>query len=259
MFDPRVHPAALSDQDLETLRFFGLDSVVLVSDATVHPPRPEAHFAHFETLLGRELRRFERAGFATRVALGVHPAALPRRGLLHVLERLPTFLKGGKVAALGLLGLVHGTEAEVEALLEQLTLAHALGLPALVTTPARQREAVTRRLLLALREGPLPPDRILVDGAVGRTVRTIRGLGYWTGLTVHPEHLSAEKAVALVRALGPERLILDSAIGDGASDLLALPRTVRLLGRAGLTRGVVGRVSRGNAAALLGLGVASSG
>lgn len=253
MLDPRVHPEALSDQDLETLRFFGLDSLVLVSDATVHPPRPEAIFEHFEHLLAAQVPRFERAGFTTRVALGVHPSVIPRRGLSHVLEVLPTYLKGGKVAALGLLGLSHGTEAEAEALLEQLALAQTLGLPALVSTPHRAREAVTRRLLTVLKAAKLPPERIMIDGAVGRTARAIRGLGYWTGLTVHPEHLTSEKAVALVRTLGPERLILDTAIGDGACDLLALPRTIRLLERAGLTHAVIGRVSRTNASILLGL------
>ena len=256
MLDPRVHPGALNDQDLETLRFFGLSAVVLVSDATVHPAQPDALFAHFERLLTLEVPRFERAGFTTRVALGVHPAVVPRRGLSHILETLPTYLKGGKVAALGLLGLAHGTEAEKEALLEQLALAQSLGLPALVTTPHREREAVTRQLLTVLKSAELPPERILIDGAVGRTVRTIRGLGYWTGLTLHPEHLTAEKAVALVRSLGPERLVLNTATGDGASDLLALPRAVRLLERAGLTHGVINRVSHANAAGLLGLSAA---
>jgi uncharacterized protein len=253
VLDPRVHPGALSDQDLETLRFFGLDGVVLVSDATVHPPSPEALFAHFEQLLEVELPRFERAGISARVALGVHPAVVPPRGLGHVLEMLPGYLKGGKVAALGLLGLATGSEAEVEALLEQLAVARSLGLPAIVTTPQRQREPVTKRLLTVLKGARLPPERTLIDGAVGRTVRTIRALGYWTGLTLHPEHLAPEKAVSLVRALGPERLILDTAAGDGASDIVALARTVRLLERAGLTRGVVARVSHGNAAALFGL------
>jgi uncharacterized protein len=247
MLDPRVHPAALTDQDLETLQRFGVDRVLLVCDGTVHPATPSAHFAHFEHLLGYEVARFHRAGLQARVCLGVHPAALPRRGLGHVLEALPTWLKGGKVAALGLLGLVRGTEAEEEALKEQLSLARRLGLPALVTTPVRDREAITRRLLTVLKSARLPRERILVDGAVGRTVRTILALGFWTGLTLHPEHLTAERAVALVRALGPERLVLDTGVGDGASDLLALPRAVHLLEKGGLTRGVVRRVAGGNA------------
>jgi hypothetical protein len=168
------------------------------------------------------------------------------------LEELPAWLRGGKVAALGLLGLWRGGAAEEEALLEQLALARRLNVPALVATPHRDREAMTRRLLLVLKQSKLPPSRILIDGAVGRTVKTIRALGYWTGLTLHPEHLSAEKAVALVRALGPERLVLDTAIGDGPGDLLALPRARHLLEKAGLTRSVVDRVTRANATTLLG-------
>jgi uncharacterized protein len=254
MLDPRVHPGALEDRDLETLRFFGVETLVLVSDATVHPAQPKALLAAFDHLLGVEVPRFERAGFVTRVALGVHPAVVPHRGLTHVLETLPTYLKGGKVVALGLLGLSRGGEAEEEALLAQLELASSLSLPAMITTPHRHREAITRRLLTVLQAAPLAPDRILIDGAVGRTARIIRELGYWTGLTLHPEHLSPERAVALVRTLGPGRLVLDTATGDGARDLLALPRAVRLLERSGLTRGVVARVSHRNAAALLGLG-----
>jgi predicted metal-dependent TIM-barrel fold hydrolase len=251
MFDPRVHPAALTDQDLETLQRFGLRRVLLVCDGSVHPATPAAHFAHFEHLLGPQVLRFERAGLSPRVCLGVHPTALPRRGLSHILETLPGYLKGGKVAALGVLGLARGTEAEEEALLEQLALARRLGLSALVATPLRNREPMTRRLLTVLKASRLPRERILVDGAVGRTVRTILSLGFWTGLTVHPEHLTAERAVALVASLGPERLVLDTSVGDGGSDLLALPRVVHLLGRAGLTRSVVRRVSEGNATSWL--------
>lgn len=251
MFDPRVHPAALTSQDLDTLLFFGVTRVILVSDATVHPPNPEALFEHFEHLLEVELPRFEQAGLIARVALGVHPLVVPRRGLGHVLDTLPTYARRGKVAALGLLGLARGGPAEEEALLEQLALARRLNLPALVATPHRNRERITRRLLTVLREAKLPPERILVDGAVGQTIRTILGLGFWTGLTLHPEHLTPEKAVAFVRALGAERLVLNTAIGDGAADLLALPRAVHLLEKAGLSRRVITRVTDSNAATFL--------
>lgn len=255
LFDPRVHPAGLSDQDLETLQFFGVRGVVVVADATVHPATPEALFAHYEHLLTREVPRFERAGLKAWAALGVHPAALPRRGLFHVLETLPTFLKGGRVVALGLLGLARGDDAEVEALLEQLSLANELNLPALVTTPNREREPITKRLLSTLQGAALPPERILVDGAVGRTVRTIRELGFHAGLTLHPDHLTVEKAVTLVRQLGPERLVLATAAGDGASDILSLSRAAHRLEKAGLSRRVVARVTCENAAALLGVEV----
>jgi predicted metal-dependent TIM-barrel fold hydrolase len=255
LVDPRVHPQALDERDLETLLQFGITGVVAVSDATVFPHTPDGLFAHFDHLLGVELPRLERAGLHAWAALGVHPAVLPRRGLLHVLETLPSYLSGGRVVALGLLGLSRGGAHEEEALLEQLALARRFNLPALVTTPTTQREAVTRRLLTVLRAGKLPPERVLVDGAVGRTVRLIRELGFFAGLTLHPDHLPVERAVTLVKQLGPTRLVLSSAAGNGASELLAVSRAAHRMLAAGLSRRVVQRVARDNAATLLGLRV----
>lgn len=256
LVDPRVHPQALDDRDLETLLVFGVTGVVLVADATAFPHTPAGLFEHFEHLLAKQLPRFERAGLHAWAALGVHPAVVPRRGLLHVLETLPSYLSGGKVVALGLLGLQQGGPHEEEALLEQLAVARRFNLPALVTTPVAQRETITRRLLTVLRDGKLPPGRILVDGAVKRTVRVIRELGFFAGLTLHPDHLTVERAVALVRQLGPERLVLSSAAGDGASDLLALSRAANRLVATGLSRRVAERVARDNVAGLLGLSAA---
>jgi predicted metal-dependent TIM-barrel fold hydrolase len=253
LFDPRIHPAALTDQDLETLQIFGVRGVVVVADATAHPPTPEGLFAHFDELLGTHLPRLERSGLKAWAALGVHPRALPLRGLGQILEALPSYFRGGKVVALGQLGLSRGDEREEEALVEQLALAQRFQRPAIVSAPGLDKERVTRRLLAALQRSKMSPARILVDGAVGRTVRTIRELGYFAGLTLHPDHLSVEKAVALVRSLGPERLVLDTAAGDGASDILALGRAAHRLAKAGLSSRVIRRVTLDNAATLFGV------
>jgi predicted metal-dependent TIM-barrel fold hydrolase len=252
-FDPRIHPAALTDQDLETLQIFGVRAVLAVADATAHPPTPEGIFEHFDELLGKQLPRLERSGLRAWAALGVHPRVLPHRGLGQVLEALPGYFKGGKVVALGQLGLSKGDEREEEALLEQLSLAQQFNLPAIVSAPGLEKERLTRKLLAALTRSELSPKRVLIDGAVGKTVRIIRELGYFAGLTLHPDHLSVEKAVTLVRALGPERLVLDTAGGDGASDILALGRAAHRLSRAGLSSKVIRRVTLDNAVTLFGV------
>ncbi|MDP2273545.1 MAG: TatD family hydrolase [Archangium sp.] len=252
-FDPRIHPATLTDQDLETLQIFGVRAVLAVADATAHPATPEGLFAHFDELLGTQLPRLERSGLRAWAALGVHPRVLPHRGLGQVLEALPGYFKGGKVLALGQLGLSKGDEREEEALLEQLALAHQFNRPAIVSAPGMEKERLTRKLLAVLQRSELEAGRILVDGAVGKTVRIIRELGFYAGLTLHPDHLTVEKAVALVRALGPERLVLDTAGGDGASDILALGRAAHRLAKGGLSAKVVRRVTRDNAATLFGV------
>ncbi len=252
-FDPRIHPAALTDQDLETLQIFGVRAVLAVADASAHPATPEGLFAHFDELLGTQLPRLERSGLRAWAALGVHPRVLPHRGLGQVLEVLPGYFKGGKVVALGQLGLARGDEREEEALLEQLALAHQFNRPAIVSAPGVDKERLTRKLLAVLQRSELEAGRILVDGAVGKTVRIIRELGFFAGLTLHPDHLSVEKAVTLVRLLGPERLVLDTAAGDGASDILALGRAAHRLAKGGLSAKVVRRVTRDNAATLFGV------
>lgn len=250
MFDPRIHPRALSDQDLETLQIFGVRRVIAVADATAHPATPEGVFAHWDELLGTQLPRLQRAGFEAWVSLGVHPVAVPRRGLAQLIDALPHYFRGGRVIALGLLGLLKGDEAEQEALLEQLAVAERFHKAAIVAAPGLEKERVTRLLLQTLQGSALPKHRILVDGTVGRTVRAVRELGFHAGLTLHPDHLTVERAVALVRTLGPQRLILDSAAGDGASDILSLGRAAHRLAKAGLSKRVVARVTRENAEAL---------
>jgi predicted metal-dependent TIM-barrel fold hydrolase len=253
LLDPRIHPAALSDQDLETLQIFGVRGVVVVADSTAHPATPEGLFEHFEALLGEEVPRLERAGLRAWAALGVHPRVLPHRGLGQVLDALPHYFRSGKVVALGQLGLARGDEREQEALLEQLALAQRFNKAAIVSAPGVEKERLTRRLLATLERSKLGRARVLLDGAVGRTVRAIRELGYVAGLTLHPDHLAVEKAVALVRTLGPERLVLDTAAGDGASDFLALGRAAHRLEKAGLSSRVIRRVTMDNAAALFGV------
>lgn len=259
MFDVRLHPAHLRDQDLETLHRFGVTRAVAVADAS---PKPEAAaiLEHFDELLDVQLPRLEKAGIRARAALGVHPYAVPRRGLSHVLEALPARCTQGRVVAIGMVGLARGTDAEVEALREQLALAHRLSLPIFITTGAVDREKLTRRVLFELERffetetpepGRLSRDHVLLDGATGRTVRAIKALGFTAGLSLHPDALTVEKAVALVRALGPERLVLSTAAGDGAGDMLALARAEHRLVRAGLSRSVVARVTDRNAALLL--------
>lgn len=253
VFDLRLHPTTLSDQDLESLRFFGVTGVVLVADSSP-TATADALLTHFEALTTCQWRRFERAGFETRVALGIHPLSVPARGLHRVLDALPSFFVSGRVVALGLLGLARGGPLEEEAFDAQLRLARRLKLPVIVSAPLIKRETMTKRLLTHLRASKLPAERVVVDGANAKTVKLILGRGHVAGLTLHPDQLTVEKAVPLIRTLGADRVVLSAAAGDGATDLLALPRAANRLTQSGLTRGVVSRVAGQNARAFLGLG-----
>ena len=248
LFDAHLHPEGVSDQDLESLHFFGVTTALVAADHSPIHAKVKSILGHFDDIVQRQLPRLEAAGIRAYAALGVHPGALPRRGLTEVLSALPSYFRGGKVVALGEVGLHLGGEAEEEAFLGQVELARKLKLALLVHTPSKDKERLTRRTLTLLKASLIPPAQVLVDHASPRTVRLILACGYHAGLTVHPEELSAEQTVALVRKLGAERLLLDSDSGDGAGDLLGMARAASLLAKAGLSERVVARVGFDNAA-----------
>ncbi len=251
MFDARVYPSGLADADLQTLVFFGVKKVLA---AALPPPGPAtvaSITAQLDDLLKKQLPRLQREGLDPWAAVGVPARALPRRGLGELLNGLPALFEHPRAKAIGPLELWKGGESEEEAFTEQLKLARRLRLAVWVATWGPEREALTRRALQLLKASNVDPARVLVDGAVAKTVKLIRACGYTAGLTVHPDGLKAEEAVTLVKKLGAEGLALSTAAGFGASDLLGLARATHLLEEAGLSRGVVARVTSGNVAAML--------
>ncbi|MHB8873102.1 MAG: TatD family hydrolase [Myxococcaceae bacterium] len=247
LFDAQLDPWGLSDEDLGNLRFFGLEAAVLAASSSPGHATPRAIFEHFEALVRVQLPRFERAGIRAFAALGVHPRGLPRRGLSAVLSELPGYFQGGRVVAVGEIGLALGGEAEEEALSLQLALARRLNLPVLVHTPRKNKEPLTRRALNLLRASGLPASQVLVNHVSAKTVRLALECGHFAALTVHPDELAAEEVVQLVRRYGSERLVLDSGHGG---EMLGLARVAARLVKAGLTLSVVERVARENATEL---------
>jgi predicted metal-dependent TIM-barrel fold hydrolase len=254
LFDAELYPLALRPGDLADLRFFGVAGALVPSGEVPGPATPEALRRSWEALLAEGVGRLRRAGLAGVAALGIPARRAPWRGLEALHGELPDFLGRPHVAALGAIGLEEGGAREEAVFGRQLELARELRLRVVVRTPWRAKERLTRRTLALLLELTIDPERVLVLRADARTVRMIRACGYMAALS-----LSAgggdpvDEAVRLVRALGAEGLALGSGAGDGAGDLLALPRTAGRLARAGLSPAVVRRVCGGNARRFLGV------
>ena len=248
IFDAHLHPRGLNDQDLESMRFFGVTSALAVSFASPLPATSAELLSDFDDIVRTQLPRLERAGIHGYAALGVDPRCAPRRGLSEVLAALPHYFQGGKVVAIGEIGLQRGGAAEEEVFIEQLNLARRLMVRVLVHTPGPEKERLTRRILSILRDCGIAREKILVDHTNAKTVRLVLECGHYAGLTLHPDELRSEEAVKLVRRLGSERLILNTNSGNGAGDILAIARAVNLMRKAQLPLKVIERVSMKNAA-----------
>lgn len=254
-FDPFLHAGALRPRDVEDLRFFGVSGALVPSGEAAPATAAGVRRGWAEVL--RAVRRLRKSGLSAFAALGVSPRAIPERGLEALLAELPEALGRPEARALGAAGLDGGGELEERVLVRQLELARELRLPALVQAPWRARERITRRLLSILREAELDPARVLVAGVDARTVRPVRACGFLAGLSLSAggegPRAGIEAAVRLVRAHGPEGIVLGSEAGVAGGDLLALPRAADRLAKAGLSEAVIARVCGGNALAFLGL------
>ncbi len=255
-FDARLLARSLRPADLDDLRFFGVTGALVPTDDAPAPVDAGAIRAAWDEIAGAALRRLRRAGLSGRAALGVHPRRIPGRGLEALLHELPDFLGRPGVAAIGEIGLEAGGEREERLLERQLDLAAALRLPAVVHTPWRARERMTKRVLAILKASEVEPEKVLVLGADRRTVKSIRACGHWAGLLLSAggdASAAIEEAVRIVRAMGPEGVVLCSGAGEPGGDLLALPRAAARLAKAGLSRAVIDRVCGGNVRGLLGV------
>lgn len=253
-FDAELHPVALRPGDLADLRFFGVTGALAAASDAAVPATAEALRRAWDGLAPGALRRLRRAGIAGYAALGLHPRRIPWRGLEALFAELPEYLGRRHVLAVGAIGLEEGGPREEGVFVRQLELARELRRPVVVHTPWRDKERLTRRALALLREHELDPGRVLVLRADARTVKMIRACGFVAGLSLSAGGADPlDEAVRLVASLGPEGLALGSGAGEGAGDLLALPRAAGRLEKAGLSPAVIRRVCGGNALALLGL------
>ncbi|MFN0062961.1 MAG: TatD family hydrolase [Myxococcaceae bacterium] len=249
LFDAHLHPAGLRDEDLDTLRLFGVTGALLFP--TLATATAKGLLRAFDALLENDLPRVRRAGIRGVAAVGIHPVAIPKRGLSEVLAALPNYLGHRHVVALGESGFHQGDALEQDALLEQLALSRRLRLPIVLHTPEQHHDMLTRQMLRTLRETRTPTTSALLDHLRPTTVRLVLAQGHYAGLTVHPEGLRVERAVNLIRQLGAQRIVVNSDGGAGASELLGPARLEGQLQKARVAKAVRGRVTSANAQVFL--------
>lgn len=254
MFDPLLHARALGARDLADLAFFGVaGALVPTDDSVAAATAARVRRGWADTVAA--VKRLRKAGLAAWAAVGVHPGRIPLRGLEALLADLPEELSRPEVAAVGIVGIGEGGELEERVLHRQLELARELRRPVLLAVPWRARERAVKRTLSALREAEVEPGRALVLGADVRTVRSIRAVGQLAGVSLSAGGRDdpLDLAVRIVKEHGAEGIVLGSDAGQAGGDLLALPRAVDRLARAGLSDAVIRRVCGANALAFLGV------
>lgn len=247
--EPRACMSQRGPAEYEALARAGISAVV---EPCAHRGWARLNAGSFEDdmlcLLNREPARAAAAGLRHYCALGLGPRDARDEGVVEgVLWLLPRLLDKEAVVAVGELGLEDGSRLEEDAYARQLELARAKGLPVIVRAPG----LLDRALALA-RDCGLREDRVLVAGAAEHEAKGLLERGCWVLLELG-RGLDARGLAALLRRLGPERLLVSGAADWSGGDALAVPAAREtLLGR-GIPAKVAARLVRGNPAQFYGL------
>ena len=244
IMDPHIHMSSRTTTDYEDMYAAGVRAVVEPAFWLGQPRTSVASFIdYFDALVGWEPFRASQFGIRHFCTLGLNPKEAGDPRLAGVLDILPRYLEKDGVVAVGELGYDSMTPQEDRAFASQLALAVAHELPALVHTPHRDKVAGTRRTLDVVRESGIAPGMVVIDHLNEVTVHEVVDSGCWMGFSIYPDtKMDPTRMVAVLKDVGLERVLVNSAADWGRSDPLTTRRTGEAMLAAGFDDDDVDRI-----------------
>ncbi len=251
MIDAHVHADTRPYEDFEKMAIAGVDRIVSCAHDPLKMSTSSVLFDHFNRILENDSKRAEKNGLKLYAAIGIHPRSICS-DFEVVLNKLPEMLENTNVVAIGEIGLEKASESEKNVFKKQLELAEELQMKVVVHTPRTNKRAVTMVTASMLEEN-INPSLVQLDHIDRSIIDRVVDAGWMLGLTVQPQKMTADQAVAILDEYGFDRFVLDSDMSSSPSDPLSVPKTVHKLKLAGFKGKEIERVSSENAAEFYGI------
>jgi predicted metal-dependent TIM-barrel fold hydrolase len=254
IFDPHIHMTSRTTDDYERMYAAGVRALCEPAFWLGQPRTSVGTFLdYFDALVGWERFRAGQFGITHHCAISLNPKEANDPRLREVLDVLPNYLEKDGVVAVGEVGYDSMTPEEDEVFAAQLWLAVEHELPVLVHTPHRDKPAGTRRTLDVVRESGIEPGMVLVDHLNELTAPLVADSGCWMAFSVYPDtKMDEHRTVRLLRELGTERMLVNSAADWGRSDPLKTASTGAAMLAAGFDESQVDTVLWRNPVAFYG-------
>lgn len=272
IFDAQIRSDMCSNADLQNLHYFDTERVLTCAHAPRHFERAEDLLGYFDALMDEESRRLARSGLKAHIALGVLPSAVPRRAHFEVWRALPRLLAKPQVVALGEIGAWADEAGQWELFERQLKIARdfagedfspgraskdtpAAPMPVVCTPPEDLRVNMTFKMMQRVEKLGISPESVLMNRLDERLIEAVVREGFVAGVSVGASNLDPRKSAQilanLIQTLGSaERIVLNSALRAGSSDILGIPKTVVALQELGVEAKAIQQLIYGNAMAL---------
>lgn len=251
MIDAHVHADTRPYEDFEKMAVAGVEKIVSCAHDPLQMSTSSVLFDHFNRIIQKDAKRAEKNGLKLYAAIGIHPRSISP-DFEVVLDKLPGLVEKDNVVAIGEIGLEKASESEKNVFKKQLELAQELRMKVVVHTPRTNKKDVTMVTASMLEEN-IDPSLVQLDHIDNSIINRVIDSGWMLGLTVQPQKMTADEAVAMLNEYGFDRFVLDSDMSSSPSDPLSVPKTVHKLKLAGFEQQEIEMVSSRNAAEFYGI------
>ncbi|WP_286009226.1 TatD family hydrolase [Methanobrevibacter woesei] len=245
MIDTHTHVDARSSEDFEMMYLSGIDAIVTCGFYPYKLTNETVLLNHLERILHYDTKRVGEYGIDLKVALGIHPANTEIKPDL-IYEYLYKWIENKDIIAIGEIGLENLTEEEYTIFKGQLDIAEETKTPVIVHTPRKNKEKVLKEILTILPDH-ISPELVVIDHVNQNIVGELIDTDYTLGLTVQPQKMDKEEAIAILKEYGFDRFLLNSDMSNKPSDPLSVSKTVRELQRLNFEKKEIEKVASKNA------------
>ena len=245
MIDTHMHADSRSSEDFEKMYLAGIDTAITCSFYPYKIDNESVLLNHLNRILEYDTRRASEYGLELKVALGIHPANAIENPE-EIYENLYGWIENDQIVAIGEIGLEDLTENEISVFKKQLDIADETKSKVIIHTPRKNKKEVLKEILEILPQH-LDEKLAVVDHINPDVVGEAIASECMLGLTVQPQKMEKEDAIAILDEYGFDRFLLNSDISNKPSDPLSVAKTVRELTRRGYDNSDIEKISHRNA------------
>ncbi len=245
MIDTHMHADSRSSEDFEKMYIAGIDKAITCSYYPYKIDNETILLNHLNRILEYDTKRAGEYGLDLKVALGIHPTnSIEKPKIIY--EKLYEWTENNQIVAIGEIGLEDLTDLEIATFKKQLDIADETNSKVIIHTPRKNKKEVLNRILEIL-PNHMDEKNAVVDHINPDVVEDAINTDCMLGLTVQPQKMDKEEAIAILDEYGFDKFLLNSDISNKPSDPLSVPKTIRQLTRLGYPRKEIAKVSQDNA------------
>ena len=236
IIEPHVHMYSRTTDDYQAMREAGVRVTVEPAFWLGESRRYEgSFFDYFRHILVFETERARKFGIDHYALIAMNPKESDQAELAtRVIDGMDEYLDHPRCVGVGEIGMNLNTENEIAAFRRQLLMAEERKMPVLIHLPHIPKAEGARITVDIIKAEGVTEERILIDHNTEATMEIGRETNCFLGLTVYPHSkLNPERASAIVRTWGAERMMIAGSADWGVSDPLSLVKVADYMAQDG--------------------------